>query len=70
MTDDPNSVQKTSEDQDVTTERQDAVYLSIAVPSRDALNRFVKDPRLYVATQARRQRIEVSYKKLDDKDKA
>eukprot|EP00959_Pyramimonas_sp_CCMP1952_P344660 7218393-Pyramimonas_sp.AAC.1 len=51
-------------------DRRPSTCLSIAVPSKDAFHHFVKDPRPYVATQARRQRIEVSYKKLDDEDKA
>ena len=46
------------------------MYLSIAVPSKDAFKSFARDPRLYVATRARRQRADVSYKKLDAEDKA
>eukprot|EP00959_Pyramimonas_sp_CCMP1952_P118677 2480871-Pyramimonas_sp.AAC.1 len=40
------------------------------MPSKEAFNRFAKDPRLHVATQARRQRIEVNCRKLDDLDEA
>ena len=57
---DSNSISKTAEGEDATTFRDAAVYLSIAVPSKEAFLRFARDPRLYVATQARRQRIEVS----------
>ena len=70
MRGDSNSISKTAEGEYATTFRDAAVYLSIAVPSKEAFLRFARDPRLYVATQARRQRIEGSYKKLDAKDKA
>ena len=64
----PRKAQKLKE-RDSAAQRDHAIYLSVGIKSKDTVMRFARDPRLFMATAARRQVIEVSYKKLEEGDK-